>query len=299
MMTLQESIFNQTEQANELYRIFLQEGLSSQVISQFQNIIYDYYKHHVRSFSWRTTISPYRVVVSEVMLQQTQTYRVAEKFDDFIEQFPSFQALANAPFEQVLRAWKGLGYNRRAMNLQKIASIVTEQHKGTLPNTPEILVTLPGIGPATASSICAFAFNSPTIFIETNIRTVFIYFFFRDVIDKPIVDDKELTPLINATVDQQQARQWYYALMDYGVMLKKTVGNLSRLSKHYTKQSKFNGSDRQIRGAILQAALDNPDLSMSNLFILLNKDHDRVRMITEQLVNEGFIRLIDNKIYLY
>ncbi len=297
-MIFQETVFNETEKATDLYNLYRSQGLSEQTITTFQSIIFDYYALNERNFSWRSVITPYRVVVSEVMLQQTQTYRVAEKFDAFIEQFPDFNTLASAPFEQVLRSWKGLGYNRRAINLQKIAAIVMEKFNGILPSSPEELVTLPGIGPATASSICAFAYNKPTIFIETNIRTVFIYFFCRDLINGPI-DDKDLIILIKASVDQHNARNWYYALMDYGVMLKKTVGNLSQLSKHYTKQSKFIGSDRQIRGTILQALLDFPDLEENKLLEIIKGEENRVLKILSQLINEGFIRQNDNKLNLY
>ncbi len=297
-MIFQETLFNETHKATDLYNLYQSQGLSEQTITNFQAIIYDYYALNERSFSWRSVITPYRVLVSEVMLQQTQTYRVAEKFDFFIEQFPDFQSLTTAPFEQVLRAWKGLGYNRRAMNLQKIATMVMKNFNGILPNSPEELVTFPGIGPATASSICAFAYNQPTIFIETNIRTVFIYFFYQALVNKPI-DDKDLTILVKASIDQHNARNWYYALMDYGVMLKKTVGNLSKLSKHYTRQSKFNGSDRQIRGSVLQALLDFPELEEPKLLEIINKDPVRVLKIISQLINEGFIKQNGYKLNLH
>lgn len=251
----------------------------------FQAIIKHYHTHKRRTFPWREHITPYHVVVSEIMLQQTQTDRVIGKFELFTTQFPDFQALATAPFHDVLRFWKGLGYNRRAMALQKIAQIVVADHDGKLPAIPEVLETFPGIGKATARSIVAFAFNQPTAFIETNIRTVFIYFFFKNRTD---VHDKELEPLISKTVDLKNPREWYYALMDYGVMLKKTVGNVSRLSSHYTKQSKFQGSDRQIRGMILQILLDQPGIKQTQLVAMLNKDEQRVSKIVHDLCAEGF-----------
>ena len=220
------------------------------------------------------------------MLQQTQTYRVADKFDHFVAQFPSFETLAQAPFEAVLRAWKGLGYNRRAMALQKIAQAVTDTYAGMLPDKPEILETLPGIGKATARSITTFAFNKPTAFIETNIRTVYIYHFFPAAAK---VADAELEPLIANTLDTENPREWYYALMDYGVMLKKKVGNVSRLSKHYHRQSTFQGSDRQIRGMILQALLDHHVLSPDEIVGLLNKEPGRVHKIIDDLCREELV----------
>jgi len=259
-------------------------------LESFQKIIWQHYATHRRPFPWRDIINPYHVTVSEIMLQQTQTDRVLYKFEQFICEFPDFQTLATAPFDAVLRAWKGLGYNRRAMALQKIAQIVVNNHNGQLPDQPEILETFPGIGKATACSITTFAFNKPTMFIETNVRTVFIHFFFKE---QESVHDKEIEPLVIQTVDQLQPREWYYALMDYGVMLKKTVGNSAQKSKHYHKQSRFVGSDRQIRGMILQALLDHTILHENDFAPLLNKEPKRVAMILDGLVDERFIEKAD------
>ncbi len=212
---------------------------------------------------------------------------MAQKFYAFVAQRQNFDQLAKAPFEEVLRLWKGLGYNRRALNLQKIALHLVTNFKSTLPNCPATLETLPGIGKATAASICAFAHNNPTTFIETNIRTVFIYFFYRHSI---AISDKELMPLIEKTVDKAQPRTWYYALMDYGVMLKKNVGNLCKLSKHYTKQSKFEGSDRQIRGMILQALLEQPLIAEQELMQKIDRPTERTSLILNELYQEGFIQ---------
>lgn len=280
---------------NDFALFFKQSADSHATLEAFQAIIHHYHANKRRSFAWRDQISPYRVVVSEIMLQQTQTDRVAQKFDPFIAQFPSFQALAQAPFHDVLRFWKGLGYNRRAMGLQKIAQIITEKHNGQLPDQPEILETFPSIGKATARSILAFTYNQPTVFIETNIRSVFIYFFFKN---HTSVSDKELEPFIAQTVDQKNPREWYYALMDYGVMLKKTVGNLSRLSTHYAKQSKFEGSDRQIRGMILQALLDQPGICKQELLLLLGKEKTRIDKILQDLCTEGFVKADSRNLFL-
>ncbi len=279
--------------------------LTPAMIDRFNFAVYGYYKANRRSFSWREHITPYRVVVSEVMLQQTQTDRVAQKFDIFVEQFPDFQTLAAAPFDHVLRFWKGLGYNRRAQALQKIARLVVDQYAGILPDDPEILKTFPGLGPATAASIIAFAYNKPNAFIETNIRTVFIYTFFPQAVSAGEVPegtagsnlhlsqikirDSNLMPLIAQALDRVNPRQWYYALMDYGVMLKKEVGNISRLSAHYTKQSRFEGSDRQIRGRILQVLLDCPGIGDEDLIAEIRKEPARIMRILEDLVQEKFV----------
>lgn len=289
---IQQSIIPTTKSnvllhAQGLHNLFSKEGLSLRVKSLLHEIIYDHYHANRRSFSWREQISPYRVVVSEIMLQQTQTFRVATKFDAFIQRFDSFQALAAAPFEEVLRYWKGLGYNRRALNLQKIAQLVVAQHAGELPNDPVLLETFPGIGKATAASICAFAFDRATTFIETNIRTVFIHFFYPA---QAAVHDKELMPLIAHCLDEQEPRQWYYALMDYGVMLKKEIGNVSQRSAHYAKQSKFEGSDRQVRGKILEVLLKDGGCLLEQLVERVADKDGRTERILEQLLAEGFVK---------
>lgn len=261
--------------------------MDGQRLRDFKKTIWDHYAAQGRLFDWRNVDDPYRVFISEVMLQQTQTQRVAQKYPLFISLFPDFQSLANASLKDVLSAWQGLGYNRRGMYLHRAAQIITNEHNGILPDNPEILMQLPGIGKATASSIVAFAFNKPTIFIETNIRAVFIHFFFEGH-DK--VDDADLIPLVQATVDHKDPCQWYYALMDYGVMLKKTVINPSRKSKHYHKQSKFEGSDRQIRGAILRALTRSKHpIAKEILYQLIPADHARIDTISAQLIKEKFI----------
>lgn len=261
-------------------------GPGSKAFTRFRTIIYRYYMHHEREFSWRSEITPYRVVVSEVMLQQTQTARVASKFEPFVAAFPSFGDLAGASFADVLKIWKGLGYNRRARFLQDLAGIVAVTHGGILPDDPEELVKLPGIGPATAASICVFAYDRPLPFIETNIRTVFIHFFFKG---RDRVDDREIMPLVEASLDRQHPRQWFYALMDYGVMLKKTVGNLNRQSRHYTRQSRFDGSDRQLRGRILQLLLERQAVTEAEICRFLSEPGERVARVAADLCEEGII----------
>ncbi|NDD53611.1 A/G-specific adenine glycosylase [bacterium] len=259
---------------------------STAAIQAFRTLILHYYRHHKRDFAWRTHTTPYFVTVSEIMLQQTQTHRVAGKFEAFVQTLPDFATLAQAPTAEVIRLWKGLGYNRRALALQKIAQRVTDEFGGVLPTETTTLETFPSIGKATARSIITYAFNQPTTFIETNVRTVFIYFFFPN---EAAVTDAQLEPLVAAAVDTHNPREWYYALMDYGVMLKKTVGNVSRLSAHYAKQSKFEGSDRQIRGMILQALLDQPGIPADALPMILAKEPARVAKILAGLMQEGFI----------
>lgn len=265
--------------------------MQNNTITSFQQFIWDFYREQGRLFAWRNNVNPYHVVVSEIMLQQTQTYRVEPKYEQFIAQFPDFQTLAAAPLRDVLAAWQGLGYNRRGKYLQQIAQKVVTDFNGILPDDPAILETFPGIGKGTAGSICAFAFNRPTIFIETNIRTVFIHSFFYNQ-DK--IHDKELLPLIADALDHENPREWYYALMDYGVYLKKLCINPSRKSKHHTKQSKFEGSDRQIRGKIIKLLTEHVSLDNNQLLQLVQKEKQRVVRILGELQCEQLIAYKDD-----
>lgn len=255
-------------------------------VGAFQKIVWDFYSNNKRPFAWRNVVDPYCIVVSEVMLQQTQTHRVASKYEEFIVAFPTFGHLARASLHDVLNIWQGLGYYRRAKYMYQMAKIVVNEHDGILPDQESILQTFPGIGPATAASICAFAFNKPTIFIETNIRTVFIDYFFKD---KTVVTDKEIMPLIKASVDNDNAREWYYALMDYGVWLKALYGNQNRKSAHYTRQSKFEGSDRQIRAKILKLIIKKEVITDEYILFGLTREKERVEKIINQLKDERFI----------
>jgi len=148
-------------------------------VAFFQNKIRLFFNKNYRIFPWRETSKSYNILVSEIMLQQTQTFRVMGKYEAFIDAFPDFAALAGAQLNTVLSLWQGLGYNRRALSLKKTAEIVVSNFHGTLPDSYEELISLPGIGKATAGSILAFAFNKPIPFIETNIRRVYIHFFFN------------------------------------------------------------------------------------------------------------------------
>jgi A/G-specific adenine glycosylase len=238
---------------------------------------------------WREHIDPYHVVVSEIMLQQTQVKRVMEKFPSFIRRFPTWKKLALASTADVLSEWSGLGYNRRALYLKRIAGQITGGGKKpeSLPKTLDELQKLPGIGPNTAGSILAFAYNIPHPFIETNIRSVYIHFFFAS---KRKVDDSKILPLIEKSLDKNKPREWYYALMDYGAYLKSTVSNPSRKSIHHVRQSTFKGSNRELRSHILRMILSTSP-SYKQLVSHFTKTHP-LEQIQTNLVNlekEGFI----------
>ncbi len=262
--------------------------LSKRTVSLFQKKIWDFYKKQGRSFAWRNVSDPYRVLISELMLQQTQTHRVIHKFEEWMYAFPSFASLAQATLHEVLLVWQGLGYNRRGKYLHEISKKVVAEFDGKLPSDLEVLVTFPGIGQATAASISAFAFNTPTVFIETNIRTVFLYTFFQK---RDHVHDREILPLVAQTVDLFNPREWYYALMDYGVMLKRELKISNRKSVHYAKQSRFEGSDRQIRGQIIRLLTCRGMLRFDDLIGLLACDQSRAQRIIFTLSDEGLIGL--------
>lgn len=263
------------------------QKLTLDQITQFQSQVYNFYTVNKREFVWRQKITPYKIIISEVMLQQTQTARVVPKFENWLQQFPDFAALAQASNHDVLTAWQGLGYNRRGLALLKIAQMIMADHGGQLPNDPVALQAFPAIGPNTAGSICAFAFNKPIVFIETNIRTVYTHSFF---LGQSEISDKQLLPLIAQTVDQQNAREWYYALMDYGVHLKQGLPKINAASKHYTRQSKFEGSKRQVRGAIIKILTQLKQVNYQILIELINfelpKNQQNRDVIIKNLIDE-------------
>lgn len=256
---------------------------SMSAYTAFKKTVWDHYSKYKRPMPWRDDLSPYSIFLSEVMLQQTQVPRVLVKYPSFMSVFPTFSALAAADTQTLLTAWQGMGYNRRALYLRDAARIVMETYKGILPQDIVLLDGLPGIGYATACSIAAFAYNTPVSFIETNIRRVYIHHFFKG---KTQVDDKDILRLVSETVSRLKAREWYWALMDYGAYLAKTEENPNKNSKQYVKQKKFQGSVREVRGGILKHLLQGKKSLQQ-----LKKSYPDERLFTalEQLEKEGFI----------
>lgn len=257
-------------------------------LHEFVEIVWDYYHANGRDLPWRHVddsgrIDPYKILVSEIMLQQTQAQRVIPKYLDFLRNFPDVQSLAAAPLEAVLVQWSGLGYNRRAKFLWQAAQAVVNDHDGKVPESEAGLTALPGVGVNTARAVITYAYNQPVPFIETNIRTVYIHHFFQDT---EMVHDKQLLPIVTETIDHEHPREWYWALMDYGTFLKKTVGNGSRYSAHYAKQSKFEGSKRQVRGKIIKLLTSGPREHDS---VKLEVADDRFDIVLSDLVAEGMV----------
>ena len=248
---------------------------------------------------WRYLDDPYAVLVSEVMLQQTQVKRVLSYWPRFMEAFPDVASLAGAPTSDVLGMWQGLGYNRRALALKRAAEECAAKRGGELPATYDGLVALPGIGPATAAGVQAFARDLPGVYLETNVRSVFLHELFPG---EEGVPDRVLAPLVGMACPDEGAREWYYALLDYGAYLKTRIANPSRRSAGYSRQSGFAGSRRQKRAELLRIVLDNPGTSLSGAHVLLNaaeEDAGRAAVppalfesILGDLVAEGFFRRV-------
>jgi A/G-specific adenine glycosylase len=254
---------------------------------KFKDIIWKHYEKNQRDLLWRKTRNPYNILVSEIMLQQTQVSRVEIKYASFLKKFPTIESLAQAKLTDVLVEWQGLGYNRRAVYLKQCAEKVVEEYAGKFPKDFKTLCSLPGIGPATAGDMLAFAWNIPVVVIETNIRSVFIHFFFQG---REQIHDREILPLIERTLDRENPREWYWALFDYGAHLKQT-SNPSKRSAHHTTQSRFLGSHRQKRAQVLRTILAGNTTS-EKIAKELALDIAITHHILSQFVREGI--LIEN-----
>ena len=260
--------------------------LSPQTVTAFRTMIYRYHRANPRPMPWRETGDPYRILVSEIMLQQTQVERVKGKYAEFLTAFPTLETLSAVSLSDVLQVWQGLGYNRRAVALKRCAEEIVVRHGGQFPSSIDVLQSLPGIGPYTARAVAAFAYGAAEPLIETNIRTVCIHFFFHGF---TTISDREIMPLVTATLDPVNPREWYYALMDYGVMLKQTHPNPGRRSRHHTQQSRFEGSNRQLRSRLLREIMMQPGITLEKLLKMLAVEQEAVERNLEALQREGFL----------
>lgn len=274
--------------ADNFYSYLKQNGCTSYAVRKFRTIVYRFYRENARDdLPWRNTDDPYHILVSEIMLQQTQVERVLNKYPLFVSKYPDFRSLAHARLRSLYTVWQGMGYNRRALALKNIARIVVNPpYHGNLPQDKDELMALPGVGQSSAGALLAFAYHKPAVFIETNIRRVFIHFFFQG---EGRVSDHEIIPLIKRTLDRKDPRHWYYALMDYGSALRNLKDNPNVKSAQYKKQSPFAGSNRQIRGAILRTLSEQEKITTKRLADQLSIPHDKIIKIIDLLCEEGFI----------
>ncbi len=256
-----------------------------------------YYKKEERvHLPWRKTKDPYKILVSEIMLQQTQVKRVLPFYAEFTKHFPTAKKLARASLSNVLKQWQGLGYNRRAKFLHQAAKLITDKYKGRFPTEVPEIEQLPGVGHYTARAVAVFAFNQPEVCIETNIRTVFLHHFFNVGHPMSNIGDKEILPLVAEALkkSRMQPRDFYAALMDYGAHLKGQGIKLNSRSKHYTKQSTFEGSARQLRGQIIKLLLQKPQTE-SGLIYQSTRKSKEVRKVLIQLKKEKLISYKNKK----
>lgn len=266
--------------------------LTKNAIEEFRSRLYGYYAEHSRSLPWRVleadgNCDGYKTLVSEMMLQQTQASRVIPKYRSFLKTFPNLGSLAAAPLSDVLRQWSGLGYNRRAKYLHEAAQNLVQVVQ---PWSIADLTSQKGIGSNTAKAVLVYSYNQPHVFIETNIRTVIIHHFFAS---RELVTDQEVELVLSGLMDNSNPRYFYWAMMDYGTMLKKTAGNASRRSTTYAKQSAFHGSKRQVRGAVIMQLANQP---LTEAALQQKIANERLALVLMDLLAEGLI-VYQNKRY--
>lgn len=274
--------------------------ITSARLDAFVDTVWERGRKLYRDLPWRNTHDPYGILLSEVMLQQTQVKRVLGRWEEWLDAFPTVRDLAAAPLPPVLELWQGMGYNRRALNLKRCAEEVVTRHDGVIPSDKGELLALPGVGPSTSAGVRVFAFMQPDVYVETNVRAVFIHELFPE---HESVSDKELVPLVEATCPQDTSvRDWYYALLDYGAHLKRTLPNPTRKSKQYKRQSSFEGSHRQKRAYLLRRIIEQ-ELTAEELARDLAQAEsaakrpeptpEEARAILEELEREGFVTCQD------
>lgn len=255
---------------------------------RFRRLVWRVGVREYRDFPWRHTHDPYRTAVSEIMLQQTQAARVVPKYRALVRRLPTWRSLAHASAGDVLKLWSGLGYNRRALALRNLARVVVRGYRGRLPRSQEALEALPAIGPATAAAVRAFAFGEQSVYLDTNVRGVYIHEFFPRTRS---VRDADIVPLVEQTFVRGRARTWYYALLDYGAWLKANRPNPTRRSAHVARASKFEGSTRQLRGRIVAVLLAEGTLTPGQVAAMLGTERRRVQVSLAALERDGLLRL--------
>ncbi len=257
-------------------------------IQTLQNKILNWYTTNKRDLPWRTTQEPYHILVSEIMLQQTQVDRVIPYYHKWLETFPTLESLAKAEKTLILKNWSGLGYNNRPLRLQQLAQQLTQKSL-PFPTTYVSLVELPGIGPYTANAILAFAFNQSVPVIDTNIRRVLIH----ELHLPEAISLENLQIIAQQCIPKDKSKLWHNALMDYGALYatsrKTGIESLS-------KQSKFEGSTRQVRSNIVKYLLENKTTTLERLKSLYS--HKEFNTILEKMLKEGLVKQKENTLTL-
>jgi A/G-specific adenine glycosylase len=259
-----------------------EEILTPNNIASFQHHILTWYESFKRDLPWREDPDPYHVLVSEVMLQQTQVDRVIPKYKGFLERFPTLRSLAVASTADVIREWQGLGYNRRALNLKRAADAAMRDRGGALPRTSGELEKLPGIGRYTANAVACFAFGAQVPVVDTNVRRVLAGFAGREL------TERETWSLAQALLPEGRAVDWNQALMDYGALAPR-----ARLKRLKTNTPPFATTNRFWRGRIIDALRDHQGLSVTALIDALpypDRDEGRLRGLVRVLNEEGLVQ---------
>jgi A/G-specific adenine glycosylase len=257
-------------------------------VTEFQKKILSFYQRHGRHLPFRNTKDPYKIAVSEIMLQQTQVDRVVPKYLAWIRRFPNWKSLAHASSRDVISAWSGLGYNRRAIYLRNLAQRVVTQYSGRLPDNPNVLLDLPGIGPYTANAICIFAFNKNLTTIDTNIRRVLIH----ELNLPPSISLSKLKEIADSALPEGKSRDWHNALMDYAALRLPETPSIKPLSR----QSPFHGSVRQIRGRVVKILTKSHSLKRRGLAMKLRTSEKKLDAAISGLVRDGLVAVRNGKI---
>jgi A/G-specific adenine glycosylase len=252
-------------------------------IIKFQQTVLRYYQEYGRDLPWRKTTNAYHILLSEVMLQQTQVDRGMAYYLTWTKRWKRVQDLAKANRVDVLKAWMGLGYNNRAINLHKTAQKISEEYDGDVIAAVKDFKNLPGIGPYTSAAVRIFARNEDIVTVDTNIRRILIHEFALP----ESTSDKELWALAEQCLPKGKSRDWHNGLMDYGATL---LTSRKTGIKPKTQQSKFEGSDRQIRAKILRYILSNDSVSKQVLFTKFSKtDQDRLQRILAKMIDQEML----------
>jgi len=256
----------------------------------FQKKIFHWWKTHKRDLPWRHTYDPYNIMISEIMLQQTQVQRVLQKYIEFIQKYPTLQTLVEAKNADILQLWKGMGYNRRSLYLKKAAEVILLAHKGVFPDSEEALLKLPGIGTYTARAILVFSFKKDIAMVDTNIRKIMVHFFFHDEIHP----DKDIQKVADQLVPKGKSWEWHQALMDYGAIeLSRELKVLKVYKVHKTVTSKpFKESNRFFRGRMMDLVREKKwkqHLLLQEMVVSYKKDVQFYEKILEKLLQEGLL----------